>query len=387
MSGLGHGLGDGTRLVNSGTGAEEAPVPGAPLHPGPVFAAPFHLGRVAPGTDGADYYARYDNPTLREYERLVGALDGGRTLAFASGMAALSAVLYACLSSGDRLVMPADGYFTGRLLAENHLRRFGVRVDTAATDDVLARLATGEYADARLILLETPSNPGMQICDIAAVAEIAHGQGSLVAVDNTTATPLGQQPLALGADLVLASDTKAMSGHSDLLMGHVSTADHGLWAAVKSWRDQTGAVPGPFETWLTQRSLGTLDLRLARQADNAAALSELLAAHPSVSAVRWPFAAADPAASIVARQMRRPMGVFAATLPSAEAVAELIDRSRLLVAATSFGGLTTTVDRRAQWGDDVPEGFIRISCGCEDTEDLLADVAAALPGGARHAPR
>ncbi|MDQ4039031.1 MAG: cystathionine gamma-lyase [Actinomycetota bacterium] len=367
---------DGTRVIRvGGTPA----VAGAPFHHGPVFAAPFHLGNAAPGADGADVYGRYDNPTLREFEASLGELDGGRCVAFASGMAALSAVFYGCVSSGQRLLIPADGYFTGRLLADAHLRRFGIQVPTVPTTAVEHRLRAGMFSGARLILIETPSNPGLDVCDIAAIAELAHRDGALLAVDNTTATPLGQRPLALGADIVIASDTKALSGHSDLLLGHVSVGTDEIFAAIKSWRDQTGSIPGPFETWLASRSMGTLDLRLARQAENAAALSEVLAADPNVGDVRWPWRAGDPSNEIACRQMLRPMGVISATLPSAEAVARLINASHLLTAATSFGGLHTTVDRRAQFGRDaVAEGFVRISCGCEDTVDLVQDLGSAL---------
>ncbi len=370
------GYGDGTRVVRSGS---TPPVPGMPLHRGPVFAATFHLGDAEPGADGADVYARYDNPTLRDFESSLGGLDAGRSLAFASGMAAMTAAFYGCVSSGQRLLIPADGYFTGRLLADEHLRRFGIEIAMVATADVERRLRAGDFPGARLILVETPSNPGLDVCDIAAVAELAHRQGALLAVDNTTATPLGQQPLVLGADMVVASDTKALSGHSDLLMGHVSVRDDELFATIKDWRNHTGAVPGPFETWLAHRSIGTLDLRLARQAENAAALAELLAGAPQVTNVRWPWRMGDRSYAIARRQMLRPMGVVSASFTSAEAVRRLLAGSELLTAATSFGGLHTTVDRRAQFGgDSVGEGFVRISCGCEDTVDLVRDVTAAL---------
>jgi cystathionine gamma-lyase len=150
---------------------------------------------------------------------------------------------------------------------------------------------------------------------------------------------------------------------------------------MKGWRDHTGATPGPFEAWLGHRSMSTLDLRLARQAANAAAVTQLLAASPSVSEVRWPWLPGDPSAELAARQMLRPNGVVSATLPSAEAVDRLLAGSRLWTAATSFGGVHSTADRRAQWGGDaVPEGFVRFSCGIEDTDDLVADLAAALDG-------
>lgn len=368
--------GDGTRSVRAG---DAPPVPGAPLRPSPVFAAPFHLGDRPPRAGGADAYARTEQPTLRLFEEAVGELDRGRCLAFSTGMAAVSAVLLACAQAGDRVVLPSDGYYATRALGAEELTRFGVRLDHVPTPEIGEVAARGDLAGARLVLLETPSNPQLDVCDIAAVASAARAAGALVAVDNTTATPLGQRPLDLGAHLTIGSDTKALTGHSDLLLGHVSTRDESLYARVKAWRDHTGAVPGPFEAWLAHRSLSTLDLRLGRQAANAAAVAELLAGHPAVRSVRWPWLAGDPSAVPASRQMLRPNGVVSAELASESAVTRLLGASRLWVAATSFGGVHSTADRRAQWGGDaVPEGFVRFSCGIEDTADLVADLEAAL---------
>jgi cystathionine gamma-lyase len=370
--------GDGTRSVRGGEGL---PVPGAPLRPSPVFAAPFHLGDLPPRAGGADAYARTEHPTLREFEAAVGALDGGRCLSFATGMAAISAAVLACVSSGDRVVLPSDGYYTTRLLARDELERFGVRVDYVATTEIEAVAAAGGLDGARLVFLETPSNPLLDVCDIAAVARAAHAAGAVVAVDNTTATPLGQRPLELGADLTVGSDTKALTGHSDLLLGHVSTTDDDLFAAIQRWRNNTGNTPGPFEAWLGHRSMSTLDLRLARQAANAAAVAELLAGSPAVTGVRWPWRTDDPSFALATRQMLRPNGVVSAVLADEDAVAALLAKTRLWTAATSFGGVHSTIDRRAQWGGDAVEpGFVRLSCGIEDTADLVADLAAGLDG-------
>jgi cystathionine gamma-lyase len=230
-----------------------------------------------------------------------------------------------------------------------------------------------------MVFLETPSNPLLDVCDIAAVARAAHAAGALVAVDNTTATPLGQRPLDLGADLTVGSDTKALTGHSDLLLGHVSTRDDALYAAIQRWRNNTGNTPGPFEAWLGHRSMSTLDLRLARQAQNAAAVAEVLAASSAVTGVRWPWREGDPSFALASRQMLRPNGVVSAELADEAAVTTLLGAARLWNAATSFGGVHSTVDRRAQWGGDaVPPGFVRLSCGIEDTADLVVDLSVAL---------
>jgi len=368
--------GDGTRTVRAGKGPA---TPGAPLRPSPVFAAPFHLGDLPPRTGGADAYARTEHPTLREFEAAVGALDGGRCLSFATGMAALTAAVLSCVGSGDRVVLPSDGYYTTRLLAAEELERFGVAVTYVATPEIGEFAAGGGLDDVRLVLLETPSNPQLDVCDIAAVARAARAAGALVAVDNTTATPLGQRPLDLGAHLTVGSDTKALTGHSDVLLGHVSVTDDELFSRLKGFRDRTGSTPGPFEAWLGHRSMSTLDLRLARQAANAAAVAEALAGSPAVTGVRWPWRSGDPSYALATRQMLRPNGVVSAELRDEAAVTALLSASRLWVAATSFGGVHSTVDRRAQWGGDaVAPGFVRFSCGIEDTADLVADLSAAL---------
>lgn len=348
-------FGDGTRVVHAVQGA-----PGEPFGAQPVFASAYHLG-------GQDSYGRASNPTWRALESALGSLEGGECVAFPSGMAAVSTLLRTVLSTGDTLMLPSDGYFVAR--------RFASEMDV----NVIEVPTAGPYPSfegVRLVLLETPSNPGLDVCDIATLAEAAHAAGALVAVDNTTATPLGQRPLELGADIVVASDTKAVAGHSDVLFGHVTMASAELAAKVRDARTLSGAIPGPFETWLALRGLGTLDLRLARQAENAEAVYALLKGR--VANLRWPGAPEDPAYLVAAQQMRRFNGVLTFELESVRAVDEFLARARLVSAATSFGGLHSTADRRAQFGDPVPEGLVRFSAGCEDTRDLVADVSHAL---------
>jgi cystathionine gamma-lyase len=359
--------GDSTRCVRAGV-PEHAP--GTPFLPGPVLASTYHLDpQLGPGS-GLDGYGRTDNPTFRALESAIGGLEGGECVVFSSGMAAVTAALATLVRPGDTIVLPADGYYRTRAVAREHLHGVTIReVPTAGPYP--------SFAGVSLVLLETPANPGLDVCDITALARQAHAHGAVVAVDSTTATPLGQQPLALGADLVVASGTKALSGHSDLMLGY-AVAGAGLAGRIRSWRDGTGAIPGPFEAWLAHRSLATLDLRLTRQSANAAAVVDLLAGHPSVRDLRWPGRVGDRSYEVAARQMRRIPGVVTFTLPSAEHVARFLTASELVSAATSFGGTHTTADRRAQWGDPVPEGLVRLSCGIEDTDDLLADLARAL---------
>jgi cystathionine gamma-lyase len=362
--------GDSTRSVHAG---RSAPAPGEPFLPGPVFASTYGLDPDSGPIEGLDSYGRPDNPTRRHLEAAIGDLEGGDCLVFATGMAAVSGVLLALVGAGDTVVLPSDGYYLTRAWAQRALVPHGVGVALAPT--------AGPYPDfdgLRLILLESPANPGLDVCDITALAEAAHAAGALVAVDNTTATPLGQRPLDLGADLVVASGTKALTGHSDMLLGYVASRNSDLMAALRLWRNSTGSVPGSFDAWLAHRSLATLDLRLTRQSENAAALAALLAAHPAVSSVRWPGLPTDPSYVVASRQMQRLPGVLTFCLPSAELVARFIKASKLVSAATSFGGLHTTADRRAQWGDDAPDGLIRLSCGIEDPADLVLDISTAL---------
>jgi cystathionine gamma-lyase len=358
-------------VVRAGLPAAEQ---GAPFLPGPTFAAPFHLsGDPA----DADYvYGRYGNPSWSAYEAAVGELEGGEAVLFPSGMAAAAAVLLPGLKPGDRAVVPADCYMQVRNLAGGHLAERGVEVELVPT----AALDPASLPDGlRLLWLETPSNPGLEVCDIAALTAAAHERGAIVAVDNTTATPLAQQPLALGADFSMVSATKHLSGHADLLLGYVAVSDPARADALREWRKQAGAIAGPFEAWLAHRSLATLDVRLERECANAAAIAELLAGRDDVDGVRYPGLPGDPGHATAARQMSRFGTIVSFDLGSRERAERFLAAAELVADATSFGGVYTSAERRARWGgDDVPEGFVRLSAGCEDTADLLADVERAL---------
>jgi cystathionine gamma-lyase len=354
-------------------------VAGEPLHPGPVFAAPYHT----PG-DPADTpytYARSHNPTWTHLEKAIGQMESGpgyraTALVFASGMAACAAIFGAILRPGDIAVLPSGAYYAARVLAQQYFAEMGIQLRLAPT----AGNAQAEHLEgARLLWLESPSNPGMEICDIAALAEVAHRAGALVAVDNTTPTPLGQLPLALGADFSVASDTKAMTGHSDLLLGHVAVRDLELRAKIDQWRTLTGGVLGPMEAWLALRSIATLPLRLERSCENAQRIAEFLATRPEVTSVLYPGLPTHPGHDIAARQMRYFGPVLSFILRDRTAAETFLAKSKLITEATSFGGITTTAERRARWGGDaIPEGFIRMSAGCEAIEDILEDITQAL---------
>ena len=248
-----------------------------------------------------------------------------------------------------------------------------------ATTDQMCDMA----ADADVVLAETPVNPQLDVVDLHQLALMCRGRGVTLVVDNTAATPLGQRPLALGADLVVASATKALAGHSDLVAGYVAGSKPELMAAVAAERLFTGPILGAFEAWLVLRSLGTAGLRFERQCRNAQALATMLHSHPTVRSVRYPGLPDDPAHLTASAQMQRFGSLVAFELADAAAVHEMVARSDLLIAATSFGGIHTSVDRRARWGDQVVDGFARLSAGIEDTDDLVADVERSLSAGYR----
>ncbi|MEV7795366.1 cystathionine gamma-lyase [Streptomyces sp. NPDC087512] len=366
--------GDGTRAVRAGL---PEPVKHEPTLPGPVFAAHFHL----PGDPTGPYtYGRDENPTWTHLERAIGELeapgrDDAETLVFASGMAAISSVLFSQLRTGDVAVLPDDGY-QALPLVRAQLETYGIEVRTAPTAgdaqlDVLA--------GAKLLWIETPSNPGLDVCDVRRLVAAAHAQGTLVAVDNTLATPLGQRPLELGADFSVASGTKQLTGHGDILLGYVAGRDAETMAAVRRWRKIVGAVPGPMEAWLAHRSIATLQMRVDRQNATALRVAEELLNRPEVSGLRYPGLPGDPSHPIASRQMRRYGCVVSFTLPTRARADRFLDALRLVDDATSFGGVRSTAERRGRWGGDaVPEGFIRLSVGAEDPDDLVADLLRAL---------
>jgi cystathionine gamma-lyase len=360
-----------TRIVHAGYRKTAEP---GPFLNGPQFSSTF----TSPG-DPADHeltYGRFHNPTWTAWEDALRLLEGGDVVSFASGMAAVSAVLGVTLKPGDTLVLASDCYYTVRRIAANWLEAIGVKVRLVPTRDN-AQLDALE--GARLLWIETPSNPMLDVCDIRVLADAAASRGTLVAVDNTTATPYLQQPLALGATFVVGSDTKAMSGHSDLILGHVATADAALADTLRLWRTQHGAIPGPMEVWLAHRSLPTLPLRVSRQCATAEKLAEALAARSDVAAVYYPGLPNHPGHDIAKVQMLRFGTIVSFDLTSRTRAEKFLAALTLVREATSFGGVHSLAERRARWGGDaVSEGFIRFSVGCEAAEDIVADVEAAL---------
>jgi cystathionine gamma-lyase len=350
-------LGTGTRVVTAGLPARTQ---GEPFLPGPVFAGPYHaVGEVG---EVAQVYGRMGNPGFERYEAALASLDGGTSVVFSSGMAAVTAVLQTALAGGGVLVAPADGYPGVLTLARDHLARQGVELRAVPTEDAAIRAAAD---GATVVWLESPANPGLQVLDLRATIAACRATGALVVVDNTLATPLRQRPLDLGADVVVSSDSKHLTGHSDLILGHVSVGDAELAGRIRAWRTLAGAVPGPFEVWLAHRSLGTLEVRLERQELVAAAVHAALSARPDLDDVRW------PAVSTV-------VGFDLGTQARART---FLDGLRIVAEATSFGGLHSSAERRDRFGDgQVGPGYVRFSAGLETPADVVADLQQALDG-------
>jgi cystathionine gamma-lyase len=360
-----------TATLNAGYRPVDAP--GALLD-GPQFSAFY----VAPGDPLANAftYGRFHNPTWSAWEEALSVLEDGQAVAFASGMAAAVAVLGVTLKPGDVLVLPSDSYYTTRAVATSWLQAMGVTVRSAPTrGNGQAALLDG----ARLLWLETPSNPGLDICDIRQLARQAEAKGIITVVDNTTATPYLQRPLQLGSTFVVSSDTKALTGHGDLILGHAATRSNDWATALRTWRTQHGAIPGPMEAWLAHRSLATLPLRLTRQCTTAERLARYLSSRRDVQAVHYPGLETHPGHAIAARQMDAFGGVVSFDLGTRPRAETFLQALTIVREATSFGSVHSTAERRARWGGDaISDGFIRFSVGCEAPEDILADVETAL---------
>ncbi|MDX6299706.1 MAG: cystathionine gamma-synthase [Nocardioidaceae bacterium] len=331
-------------------------VPDNPLNAPLTMASTYVAG-------GDVEYGRYGNPTWSAFESALGDLEGGRCLAFSTGLAAV-ATLLDLVGNGATVVAPRHAY-NGSVMQLADLEARGrltaVLVDVTDTEAVVKACQ-----DAALVWLESPTNPALEVADIATIAAAAHDAGAYVVVDNTFATPLLQQPLSSGADLVLHSATKFIAGHSDVLLGAVVTGDDGLYDVLKKRRDMLGATPGTFETWLALRGLRTLHVRLERAQSNAQELVRRLGEHPAVGEVRYPGFGA--VVSVVMAQ-----GALAADL--------LTHKTTLWVHATSLGGVESTFERRRRWRSEpatIPDGLVRLSVGIEDVDDLWSDLAAAL---------
>ncbi len=346
---------------------------GEPIAPPIVQSSVFHL----PGEPEADYqYGRFGHPNWDAVEAQLAIMDDAPCVAFPSGMAAIASVLYTNLTSGDRIILPSDGYFTTNAFAQEFLSPMGVTTTLHPT----ATLHQLSFDGAALVFLETPSNPGLDVCDIAAIAEKAKSAGACLVVDNTMMTAFGQRPLDLGADIVVSAATKAPGGHSDALLGHVASRDDELITRIRDWRRLAGAIPGAMDAWLVHRGLETLDVRLERMCSTAAVIASRLHDHDAVISVRYPRLKSDPSYSVGKNQMDNFGSIIGLTLKNKTVAEAFLSACPSIAQTTSFGSVHSSGERRARWGDAVPDGFVRLSIGCEPVEELWTAIEKALVG-------
>ena len=336
--------------------------------------------------DGFEY-SRTGNPTRTALETCLAALEGGRHgRAFASGMAATDAVLRATCRPGHHVVLPNDAYGGTFRLIDKVFRHWGLEHTPVPLEDIDA-VRAALRPTTRLVWCETPTNPLLNIADIAALAEVAHEGGARLVVDNTFASPYLQAPLSLGADLALHSTTKYLGGHSDVVGGAVVTDDGALDEQVGFLQNGAGAVPGPFDAWLTLRGVKTLSVRMERHCDNAERVVAALTAHPQVTGVRYPGLPEHPGHEVAAKQMRRFGGMVSFTVAGGvDAAFEVCKRTRLFVLAESLGGVESLIEHPGRMTHastagsqlEVPADLVRLSVGIEDAEDLVTDLLDAL---------
>ncbi|MFS0885631.1 cystathionine gamma-synthase [Aeromicrobium sp. 179-A 4D2 NHS] len=353
----------------------------------PIYASSTFAQDGVGGMREGFEYARTGNPTRRALEANLAALDGGTYgRAFSSGMAATDTALRAILRPGDHLVIPDDAYGGTFRLIDKVFSQWGIDHTPAPVNDPEA-IAAAINERTKLVWLETPTNPLLNIADIAGAAEAAHAAGAKLLVDSTFASPYLQQPLALGADIVLHSSTKYLGGHSDVVGGALVTDDEELDAAFAFLQNGAGGVPGPFDAYLVMRGIKTLAVRMERHCDNAEAVVELLQEHPAVSEVRYPGLVDHPGHDVAAKQMRRFGGMISLRLAGGrQAALDLCARTKVFTLAESLGGIESLIEHPGAMTHastagsqlEVPEDLVRLSVGIEDIEDLLADLEQAL---------
>lgn len=377
------GQGFSTRAIHAGH--EPDPLTGAvnvPIYASSTFAQD-GVGGMRNGFE----YARTGNPTRRPLEANLAALESGTYgRAFGSGMAATDCVLRSTLRPGDHLVIPNDAYGGTFRLIDKVFTQWGIEYTPVAVSDVDA-VRAAIRANTKLVWVETPTNPLLNIGDIAALAEVAHAAGVKLVVDNTFASPYLQQPLELGADVALHSTTKYIGGHSDVVGGALITNDEELDTAFAFLQNGAGAVPGPFDAYLTLRGIKTLSLRMERHSDNAEKIVELLTGHPAVSQVIYPGLAEHPGHAVAAKQMRRFGGMVSVRLRGGkQAALDFCARTEVFTLAESLGGVESLIEHPGAMTHastagselEVPDDLVRLSVGIEDAADLIGDIEEAL---------
>jgi cystathionine gamma-synthase len=375
-----------TRAIHAGQ--EPDPVTGAVVPP--IYATSTYVQDGVGGVRGGYEYSRSGNPTRTALEECLAALEGGKHgFAFASGLAAEDTLLRAVAKPGSHFVVPHDAYGgTYRLFAKVH-QQWGVTADPAPLADLAAVEAAITPGETTGVWIETPTNPLLAIADIAAIADLAHAAGALVIVDNTFASPYLQQPLALGADVVVHSTTKYAGGHSDVVGGAIVTAEQTLGDEVARFQNSTGAISGPFDAYLVLRGLKTLAVRMERHCDNAERIVDFLVGHPAVSDILYPGLKRHAGHTVAARQMKRFGGMISFRLAAGrDAAVQVCNRARLFTLAESLGGVESLIELPATMTHAsvaesplaVPDDLVRLSVGIESVEDLRADLEQALTG-------
>ncbi|GAA4666339.1 cystathionine gamma-synthase [Gordonia humi] len=353
----------------------------------PIFASStFAQDGVGGMRDGFEY-ARTGNPTRRALEANMAAIEGGAYgRGFSSGMAATDATLRAALRPGDHIVIPNDAYGGTFRLIDKAFTEWGITYSVAPVVDPDA-VAAAMTPQTRLVWIETPTNPLLNVGDIAKLADVAHAGGARLVVDNTFATPYLQQPLSLGADVVLHSTTKYLGGHSDVVGGAIVTNDEQTDADIAFLQNGSGGVPGPFDAYLTMRGIKTLSVRMDRHCDNAEKLVEFLSAHKAIDSVLYPGLEGHPGHATAASQMRRFGGMISVQLAGGrQAALDFCAKTEVFTLAESLGGIESLIEHPGAMTHastagsllEVPDNLVRLSVGIEDVDDLLADVDQAL---------
>jgi len=350
----------------------------------PVHVSTTYLRDADGGYRSGRVYGRADNPSFDAPEATLNALEAGAgCLTFASGMAAATAV-FQTLQAGDHVVAPGVMYWALRHWLATATDRLGITVSFVDSSDPDALAAAIQPGKTKLLWIETPANPTWSVTDIARAAEIAHGAGARLAVDNTVPTPLLTRPIEWGADLVMHSATKYLNGHSDVLAGALITAERDeQWSRITAHRALNGAILGSFEAWLLLRGMRTLALRVARASQNALTLAERLTLHPAIRDVLYPGLPSHPGHAIAARQMSNGFGGMLSIRINGDAKAAhaVAAATRLWKPATSLGGVESLIEHRASIegpGSPVPDDLLRLSLGIEDVDDLTADLVQSL---------